>query len=300
VAWPWRSTVTAVPHRDGGHMHETEGNVTNESRLILCGGLQSGGTTLVSWCFLQRPDTTGILDMRHDCIQLPPARPSAPCVWMKMTIGAFRWLDVAEVYQDLGWRLQPLLVVRDVRATYASLVTKSYGFNGLTAEEPPLRTRLRRFLRDWNFFRDNGHPIVRFEDLLACPVDTLKGLCDRMSLEWTDDMVTWPKPTSTFVGFGSTNETFRHSVGGRGLCEAVIPEKGLPAAATRLPAEDRTWLEHTFAEYNDVHGYPREVSPEAGEAALQSVGVPRFDGTKRQRVASAVERLQWIPPTLLP
>jgi len=33
-----------------------------EKALILCGGLQSSGTTLVSYCFLQRGDTDGVLD----------------------------------------------------------------------------------------------------------------------------------------------------------------------------------------------------------------------------------------------
>lgn len=38
--------------------------------LLLCGGLQSSGSTVISWCFLQRPDTDGFLDADNDL--LPP------------------------------------------------------------------------------------------------------------------------------------------------------------------------------------------------------------------------------------
>ena len=34
---------------------------TKDRILYLCAGLQSGGTTLISWCFLQRSDMDGIL-----------------------------------------------------------------------------------------------------------------------------------------------------------------------------------------------------------------------------------------------
>lgn len=36
--------------------------------LILCGGLQSGSTTLVSYCFLQRADTDGVLDSDNNLL----------------------------------------------------------------------------------------------------------------------------------------------------------------------------------------------------------------------------------------
>jgi hypothetical protein len=78
-------------------------------RMILCGGLQSSGTTLVSWCSLQRQDVNGVLDMSHDLIMYSFDRVKEPIVWVKMTIGAFRWLDVYETYRDLGWNPEPLL-----------------------------------------------------------------------------------------------------------------------------------------------------------------------------------------------
>ncbi len=35
-------------------------------RVILCGGLQSSGSSLISWCFLQRRDTDGVFDANGD------------------------------------------------------------------------------------------------------------------------------------------------------------------------------------------------------------------------------------------
>src|SRR5438034_4600993 len=98
-------------------------------RLILCAGLQSSGTTLVSRCFLQRADTNGVLDMPHDTIQVAFEKVAEPIVWCKMTIGAFRWLDVYETYCDLGWQPEPLLGVRDVAAAFSLLLKTEYGFN---------------------------------------------------------------------------------------------------------------------------------------------------------------------------
>ncbi len=39
-----------------------------EKSLLLCGGLQSSGTTLISYCFLQRGDTDGVLDADNDLL----------------------------------------------------------------------------------------------------------------------------------------------------------------------------------------------------------------------------------------
>src|SRR5262249_29100148 len=90
-------------------------------RMILAAGLQSGGTTIVSWCFLQRRDTNGVLDMANESIHVSFGKVTEPIVWVKMTVGSFRWFDVSEVYRDLGWQPEPLLIVRDVRSAFSSL-----------------------------------------------------------------------------------------------------------------------------------------------------------------------------------
>mgnify|MGYP002684367817 CR=1 FL=1 len=115
---------------------------TRDRMLILCGGLQSGGTTLVSYCFLQRADTDGVLDGDNDLLPALDEQLARPIAWYKTTVCCFRLSEIAQHYRDAGWNVRTLLVLRDLRAVWASLRTKPYGRNGITAEDPPLRLRV--------------------------------------------------------------------------------------------------------------------------------------------------------------
>ena len=46
---------------------------TPTRQLYLCAGLQSSGSTLVSWAFLQRADMDGVVDARFDMLPQVPA-----------------------------------------------------------------------------------------------------------------------------------------------------------------------------------------------------------------------------------
>ena len=89
--------------------------------LILCGGLQSGGTTLVSYCFLQRADTDGVLDADNDLLPTLDPNLARPFAWYKTTISSFRLSEIADHYRDAGWNVRTLLVLRDLRSVWASL-----------------------------------------------------------------------------------------------------------------------------------------------------------------------------------
>src|SRR5579872_6050429 len=267
--------------------------------MLLCAGLQSGGTTLISWCFLQRQDVDGVLDMKHDLIYTSFEKAKKPVLWVKMTIGAFRWLDVYDTYRDLGWKPDPLLVVRDARAAYSSLLGKAYGFNGTTAEEPPLRMRFRRFLTDWELFRQNDWPILRFEDVVLQEQTALRAICHTLSLPWDDDMTQWPKQASELAYFSTPNPTFAKSIDKGSLSAAILKDKA-DACKGALPAEEKNWLEETFAEYNAFHGYPKEISQSLDGEQPDRLPLPAFEGTRRQRIAAEIERLQWIPRGLQP
>src|SRR5277367_460357 len=102
--------------------------MAEQRNLYLCGGLQSSGSTLISWCFLQRSDMDGVLDARFDMLPTLPHM-TAPRSWCKFTIACFRFSEVAEQFQFDGWTVKPLLVVRDVRSVFNSLIQKSYGRN---------------------------------------------------------------------------------------------------------------------------------------------------------------------------
>ncbi len=145
--------------------------------LFLCAGLQSSGTTLVSWCFLQRRDMDGVLDGYGDILAEIPRHLPVPCTWCKFTITAFRLRDMVMRYEDEGWDVRPLLVIRDVRTVFNSLIAKPYGRNGVTAEEPPLRLRLLRFRDDWELFQSRDWPMIRYESLVSEPEEALGQAC---------------------------------------------------------------------------------------------------------------------------
>ncbi len=257
--------------------------------MILCAGLQSGGTTLASWCFLQRRDTNGVLDMPNDEIQVRFDRVGEPIVWCKMTVGAFRWQDLHALYCDLGWNPEPLLVVRDVRAVLASLVRKNYGFNGTVAEQPPLRMRFRRFLEDWTLFRANGWPILMFEDLIRDGAAVLQKTCNELRLSWDEGMVTWPKTLHdiAYVKPGN-NRTFKESITKGTFTAATLPDKA-QAKLDSAPQRELDWLEDNFSAYNVFHGYPRHIPH---QAAVQQLPPPQFEGTSRYWYLSELQRLR--------
>lgn len=260
----------------------------SERRMILCGGLQSGGTTLISWCFLQRQDTNGVLDMPHDVLQTSFEEVREPIVWVKMTISAFGWIDVRDLLTDLGWNPEPLLIVRDVRTAYASLMTKDYGINGTTAEDPPLRMRFRRFLRDWEMFRAKGWPILKYEDFIEGERAALQRVCSALALPWDEGMITWPKSAEEIAYMDEPNKTFHKSLSAGSLPAAKLPDKA-KICLGQIPLSELEWLEATFAVYNNYHLYPARVLPET--KLSPALAPPSFDYTRRHWFSQEYERL---------
>jgi hypothetical protein len=245
--------------------------------LYLCGAPQSSGSTLVSWCFLQRGDTDGVLDARNDLIPTLPAI-AAPNAWCKFTVSSFRLLDLAGHFEDEGWAVRPVLVTRDLRAVLDSLITKPYGRNGVTAEEPPLRTRLRRFHQDWTRARREGWPVIKYEDFVADPESALRVACGQLGLAWDEAMITWPKSREQIAAPGHGSPTFRMSRGGN-LGETLRPELCVPSAA-HIPSDDLRWMEEEFAEYNRAMGYVEHVD---GRSCPAGRAVPSYEHTRRYR-----------------
>lgn len=221
--------------------------------VYLCGAPQSSGSTLVSWCFLQRADMDGVLDARNDLLpEMPPL--DVPNGWCKFTISSFRLLDVAEHLEDDGWTVRPLLIVRDPRAVFDSLITKPYGRNGITAEDPPLRLRLRRVVRDWNTARERGWPVIRYESFVENAEATLRKTCEQLGLAWDEGMLTWPKQREQLAAPGHGSRTFRSSRGNN-LAETLRVELSAPRTSN-IPLDDLRWLEDEFAEFLREMNYP--------------------------------------------
>jgi len=258
--------------------------------LFLCGGLQSSGSTLVSWCFLQRRDMNGILDADNDLLPCLDRARAGGFAWYKTTIACFRLTELMEHYRDLGWGVRPLLIVRDVRPVWASLLRKPYARNGITAEDPPLRLRLRRFKADWEAFRQAGWPLLRYESLIAEPQQTLKEACLRLGLPWDPAMLHWPKAPEQIADSRWGNETFWNTRG-----STLAATLGRYAAQNRrrpMAAEDLDWLETEFREFNLASGYPLTGAWGADDRRVHAS--PSFEVTRRYEWETRRKPVRWL------
>ena len=228
-------------------------------KLFLCAGLQCSGSTLVSWCFLQRHDMDGVLDGEYDLLPRIAHDLGRPLTWCKTTISSFRLSELKNHYEDEGWRVSPLLVVRDVRDTWSSLLTKPYGANGFTAEDPPLRLRFRRFKEDWQLFRNNGWPMLRYESLVEKHEETLRDTCQRLALPWDDSMLHWTKKASQLADASRGSDSFRRTQG-QGLAETLSRYAEQKKKPIVIGGGDLAWLEEEFQEFNAANGYAIRVA----------------------------------------
>jgi hypothetical protein len=261
--------------------------------LVVCAGLQSGGTTLVSYCFLQRGDTDGVLDADNDLLPALDPGLARPIAWYKTTISCFRLGEIVQHYCDAGWHARPLLVLRDLRAVWASLTRKEYGRNGITAEDPPLRLRVRRFVEDWRSAVAAGEPMFRYEDFVATPADTLRRACTQLALPWDDAMLRWPKPAERIAHHTNGNESFWASRGD-GLLETLVRYKH--TSGPQLSIADLEWLETEFRDYNEANGYPLRWSAASESRAPLIAGsdVPNFEVTRRYIWETSRKPFRWL------
>ena len=255
------------------------------SPLYLCCGLQSSGTTLVSWCFLQRADMNGVLDAQY--YLLPETFHMLPQLdsisnplfnWYKATIACFRLTEYVGYFSDFGRVVVPFLVVKDVRNVWNSLRTKPYGRNGTVAEDPPLRLRFRRFLDDWEYCRRQGLPILRFESFVANPREQLASLCKLLGLPWDESMISWNKDPRTILDIRFGSPTFLRFKD-RNLL-ATLKSNVKVSNLDGTSRGDLDWLENTFAEFNRICGYPPHVATQCRSGWDE----PHFKHTRRYKV----------------
>ncbi|NCP65365.1 MAG: sulfotransferase [Paraglaciecola sp.] len=217
-------------------------------KMILATGLQSGGTTLVSYAFLNHPQLDGILDMASDRIEVNFDKVKTPITWVKMTTIAFRWEEVAEVYKTLGYDVVPLLIVRNPFDAWASLKNKWYGLNGVTAEDPPLLLRFRRFFNDWQLFKDNAWPIIQYEDFLLDPEKVLRTACQQLNISFDPQMLEAGQDLNSIAYVSESNESFvKHLQQG--------PDKRLNESVKSLEKSEHDWIASALAALNDSYAY---------------------------------------------
>jgi hypothetical protein len=242
----------------------------------------------------------GYFDANNDILADISSHVGQPLAWYKTTIGSFRLTELVAHYQDAGWEVTPLLVVRDPRYVWSSLIKKKYGKNGTTAEDPPLRMRLRRFKEDWLHCLAVGWPVIRFESLLSNPGKILRETCEKLGLPWDDAMLTWPKNRNEIVDARHGSRTFKinRAQGLKGICHTKSHEE----LSNILPG-DLAWLEKEFNEFNVMNDYPLSLAPLARpkmldkSAVLQAV--PTFDVTRRKEWNLRRKPFRWLTVALL-
>ncbi len=244
--------------------------------MILCSGMQSGGTSLISWCFLQHKDINGILDLPHDILKpLPDIK--EPYAWVKTTSSSFRWEEAAEYYLQHGYNVKPLLIIRDPRCAFSSLRIKKWGINGTTAGDPPLRIRFLRFYRDWELFEASGWPIIKFEAFVNDPESTLIKAVHDLGLNWDQGMIDWKKSKEDITDPTGGNDTFLRSLPKGDLQSALIKSTS-PSTEIDIPADDLGWLEMLFHDFLSDNGYP----PHMRSTAFQKRStLPQYSITRR-------------------
>jgi hypothetical protein len=184
-------------------------------------------------------------------------------------------------------------VLRDLRTVWASLRNKPYGRNGITAEDPPLRLRVRRFFDDWRVARAVGAATLRYEDFVAAPTATLQQTCAHLGLPWDVSMLTWPKPPERIADRRNGNGSFWTSRGQTlaASLETFRKERALPWLRT----SDLNWLETEFREFNVANGYPLAWSAAADAAAETAADdAPNFEVTRRYKWETAQKPFRWL------
>ena len=235
----------------------------------------------------------GVLDGEYDLLPRIAPNLGRPLAWYKTTISSFRLSELTSHYEDEGWTVSPLLIVRDVRDTWASLLTKPYGVNGFTAEDPPLRLRFRRFKEDWELFRAEGWPILRYESLWEDHERILRETCQQLALPWDDSMLYWTKRASQIADASRGSDSFRQTQG-RDLAETLARFAAQKKKETVIGGGDLAWLEDEFRAFNAENGYPIHVAAYAEANDDSSARTCDFQDLRRYRWELQRKPIRWL------
>jgi len=146
-----------------------------------------------------------------------PAQLFAAAGLVQVHHSLLRHSEVSSYLAQEGVVADPLLVVRDCRSVFNSLRTKSYGRNGITADDPPLRLRLARFPGRLEAFPRSRLADPRYEQFVRAP----SHLCKHSARDWIflgRGDAELPKPADQIADARYGNPTFQQTKHG-GLLE---------------------------------------------------------------------------------
>lgn len=251
--------------------------------IILLEGLQSGGSTLVSACFLQHPNANGILDLFHfsamhnffRCHRRQILKSGftfkAPDLVVKFTCGHYNVHEMLKSFTAYEERIVPVAIVRDPRSVvsswlrrFGSLENVYSGYTGKSGNfwDTPIKPwdRIARFCDDLKWYKDNGHPIITYEKLCINPEQTLMKACEQIGLPYSRDMITWPKPDHDMLNTGGGNIHGPKLDKDLAKCNCVFDEHMLERIQT------------DFDVLFEVGGYPLIEKPYSFKYSLDDIG----------------------------
>ena len=232
----------------------------------------------------------GVLDGDNDMLPELSTDLARPYAWYKTTISCFRLTEFAEYYSSRGWVVSPLLVIRDVRSVWSSLSKKPYGRNGITAEDPPWRIRLRRFHEDWLHFSNHKMPIIRYESFVAKPLQTLRDAVEQLGIPWQNSMIQWSKPVERIAVAINGNANFTQTRQSNLL--KTLQQYSGPSSLS-IPRGELEWLEHEFRAYNQANGYPEKIESIAHRIDDERSAEPTYDASRRSKWELRRKPLKW-------
>jgi predicted O-methyltransferase YrrM len=256
--------------------------------LVLCGGMQSSGSTLVSMCFLQRDDLDGVYDLDNPLIQQDFSRVFTTTAWVKMTIGSFRLRELMDLYKGQGWFVRPMLVYRDPEEIMTSLKSKWYGLDGCTGDDPPLYIRFTRYMADVEDAHKMNWCVLNYSDLIKEPKMALDSACKQLGFIWDPRMMEWPTSASDFAYPSDGNISLRNSMKSAvGLVETIETYRKTTHAKAeeRIDGNNARNAKQLIAHYNRITS--NDNSAEIGE-----LKPCRYKGTRRERVEAEVSRME--------
>ncbi len=163
----------------------------------------------------------------------------------------------------------------------------------ITAEDPPLRLRFRRFKEDWELFQAKGWPILRYESLWDDHEGTLREACQRLALPWDDSMVHWTKRATQIADASRGSDSFRQTQG-RNLAETLARYSAHKKKGTFIGGGDLTWLENEFRAFNADNGYPLHVASCAETDDQSSAPICNFQELRRYRWELQRKPIRWL------
>ena len=137
-------------------------------------------------------------------------------------------------------------------------------------------------------FREQGWPILKYEDFIEDERAALWEACRALALSWDEAMIVWPKKEQEIAYVDEPNRTFHRSLAVGSLPAAKIVDKA-KIFLGHIPQSELTWLEAAFKTFNEYHDYPVQVHSEM--RLSPALSPPAFENTRRYANSQEYERL---------